>query len=206
MQAALIIAYPLLAHFAVITQAPGLQALAIFLLASGLLFTPLKKGEKSAWSILVLMGLTLLVIVSSWANATIFALYMPPILLPLLLFGVFGRTLMPGQTPIITAIGEEARGPLSTELRSYTRRVTLLWTTIFFAMVSASLLLPFLASKELWSLFTNLINYLVVAALFVGEYIYRRLRFRDHDHPSFPDYLRIVFRSEIRNISHVTTD
>ena len=60
--------------------------------------------------------------------------------------------------------------------------------------------LPGLASKELWSLFTNLLNYLVVGTLFGGEYLYRRYRFRDHDHPSFPEYLRIVIQTDIRKV------
>ncbi|MEE8262818.1 MAG: hypothetical protein V3R83_10185, partial [Gammaproteobacteria bacterium] len=38
------------------------------------------------------------------------------------------------------------------------------------------------APIEVWSLFTNILNYVYVAVLFVGEYIYGTLRFREYVH------------------------
>jgi uncharacterized membrane protein len=198
MQTVLIIAYPLLTHLAIILNIPKLQASAIFILATGLLYNSLKAGHKIAW--LILIGISLLAVASIWFQLANYALYVPPILLPLLFLGVFGQTLLPGQVPLVTAIGEESRGPLSAAMKNYTRNVTIMWTLIFLGMVISSMLLLWLASPELWSLFTNIINYIAVGAVFAGEYIYRRLRFKDHDHPSFIDYLRIVVRANIRKV------
>lgn len=47
-------------------------------------------------------------------------------------------------------------------------------------MTIESLILALFSSLAVWSLFTNILNYLFIAALFVIEYGYRRLRFRDH--------------------------
>ncbi|MEE8059384.1 MAG: AMP-binding protein, partial [Pseudomonadales bacterium] len=40
--------------------------------------------------------------------------------------------------------------------------------------------------------------YLFAGTVFIGEYLFRRYRFKDHDHPSFIDYLCIVARANIR--------
>jgi uncharacterized membrane protein len=47
------------------------------------------------------------------------------------------------------------------------------------------LLLAVFASRELWSLMTNVIQYLLMGAVFVFEYAYRRWRFRHLPHESF---------------------
>ncbi len=197
MQTLLIIAYPLLTHLAIILAIPTLQAAAIVILAIGLLYTPLKAGHKIAW--LILIGISLLTLISGWAQLTPFVLYIPPVLLPLLFLAVFGHTLLPGHTPLVTAIGEQSRGPLTPAMRAYTHKVTIMWTLVFLILAISAVLLPWLASPERWSLFTNILNYLLVGALFVSEYIYRRYRFKDHDHPTFIEYLRIVVRADIRS-------
>ena len=73
-----------------------------------------------------------------------------------------------------------------------------MWGSFFVAMVLWSALLPWLTTVMLWSLFTNFLNYLMAALLFVGEYIYRRWRFQDYDHPGIIDYIKIVVRADIR--------
>ena len=45
-------------------------------------------------------------------------------------------------------------------------------------------------SHEVWSLFTNLIDYLVVAALFLIEYAYRRQRFPRQPYRNMFDFIR----------------
>ena len=48
----------------------------------------------------------------------------------------------------------------------------------FLCITLEGILLPFLVSLETWSLFVNLLNYLFVAILFIMEFAYRRLRFK----------------------------
>ena len=47
-------------------------------------------------------------------------------------------------------------------------------------MMLEAVLLAAYASLEVWSLITNILNYVFIATLFVGEYIYRIVRFRKY--------------------------
>ena len=196
MQFVLVLAYPLLAHLAVTLHIPWLQALALIVLALGVLYRALWEKSRFAWIFFSVFS-ALCITASVW-NAAIYLLYLPPILIPLLFWSVFFRSLLPGKEPLVTHIGEQARGPLSVDMRIYTRKVTIMWTVMFALIASWSALLPWLASPALWSLFTNVINYVLVGALFALEFLYRKYRFRDHDHPSFYQYLRIVINANVR--------
>src|SRR5947199_98830 len=55
--------------------------------------------------------------------------------------------------------------------------------------------LAVLATPQTWSLFANGIDYLLVGVLFVGEYVFRRMRYRHHSHRSLADVVRTVARS-----------
>src|SRR5574341_2539028 len=103
-------------------------------------------------------------------------LYVPPVAINLALCWLFGRTLRNGRVPLIARFAMMEQGELSEELARYTRTLTWLWTLLFAAAAAASLVLALSGSRDAWSLFTNLINYLLVAALFLGEFAYRRLR------------------------------
>jgi uncharacterized membrane protein len=63
-----------------------------------------------------------------------------------------------------------------------------------------SLLLAVFAPMPLWSLFTNFINYLLLAALFPLEYLYRRIRYQHLPHTGFIGYLRDVSRINYRRL------
>jgi len=60
-----------------------------------------------------------------------------PVMIPLLLGWTFGRTLLPGRTPLIDLVAREVHEVPQFEPRMtrYTRRVTALWTGIFAALV-----------------------------------------------------------------------
>ncbi len=73
-----------------------------------------------------------------------------------------------------------------------------MWTVFFAVLALWSALLPWLATITLWSLFTNFINYMLAALLFVAEFVYRKWRFQDYDQPGFVEYLKIVHKSGIR--------
>lgn len=193
MQIGLLLTYLVLVHLGIVFERPILLTIAIPVLATGIFFSGLKSYKVSAWFILIAVaavsaGFGLL-------NKSTYLLYLPPVAAPLLIGWGFLRTLRPGQVPLVTDIGEKARGPLSEEMRHYTRGVTIAWAICLMMIASWGILLPLLGSLELWSFFTNIVNQVLVGGLFIGEFIYRKYRFRDHDHPSFWQYLRIVFRT-----------
>jgi len=99
------------------------------------------------------------------------------------LLTVFGSSLFSGRKPLITTVSERlSGGPLTPELTAYTRSVTLSWCCFFALQLVASLLLLLLAPVAIWSLFVNVLTLPLVAAMFLGEYTYRRLRFRSYRH------------------------
>ena len=51
-----------------------------------------------------------------------------------------------------------------------------------------------------WSIMANGVNYVVIGVAVGGEYLYRRLRFREYAHPGFAEYLKIVVRADPRRM------
>ncbi len=195
MQIALILFYPLLVHISVVMQTPYLRAAALVVLALAILYRPLKRASAMAW--VLLLAVAAGSVPGLFFGFTGFVLYLPPVVIPVLLLTVFGETLRPGHTPLVTAIGEKARGPLPAEMRRYTRAVTLMWCLVFASMATVAAALPWLASQEIWSLFTNLLNYVFVGVLLFAEFLYRKYRFPDHDHPNLQQYIKIVISANI---------
>jgi uncharacterized membrane protein len=205
---ALSFAYPVLAHFAVARNSAALTIAALTLLAAILLLPGLARGSAAAWLAVPLVGAAYW-----WLSSVaqpVLPLYLPPIIVPAFLACVFGNTLRPGRTPLISQLirllqppGEEPEPAVW----SYARRLTATWTALFVALATFNLLLAALAepdgllrasgidpglavSHEVWSLFTNLIEYLLVAAFFAIEYAYRRQKFPRQPYRNMFDFLR----------------
>jgi uncharacterized membrane protein len=124
---------------------------------------------------------------------------------------LFGQTLLPGRTPLIAQLirhmhsgGEREPEP---DVWRYARTLTQVWTLLFIAIATVNLVLaavaspdglllaagiapPFTAPQVWWSLFANVIGYLIVAALFVIEYAWRRHRFPEQPYRNMFDFLR----------------
>jgi uncharacterized membrane protein len=206
---ALSFAYPVLAHFAIARNSAGLTIAALTLLAAVSLLPGLARGALGAWLAVPLVGAA-----SWWLSSVeqpVLALYLPPIVVPAFLAGVFGNTLRSGRTPLISQLIRLLQAPGDDEPESavwvYARRLTAAWTAMFVALATFNLLLaafvepdgllrasgiePGIAlSHEVWSLFTNLLEYLLVAAFFVIEYAYRRQRFPRQPYRNMFDFLR----------------
>lgn len=179
----LFVAYPAVAHFGKPAAALALLAtLAAYLVASLGLRHPLRWLAPPAAGFAVY-----------WLSPPVeWLLFVPPILINAMLAWLFGRTLVRGRVPLIARFAVMEQGTLSAELAAYTRTLTWLWTLLFIAAALLSLALAMSGQRDAWSLFTNFVNYLLVAALFVGEFVYRRLRFRNYRHHSPLQLLRNV--------------
>lgn len=130
-----------------------------------------------------------------YANAVFYLIALPPILLPLFILFVFAQSLLPGREPLVTAIGEASRGPLTQAMRNYTHKVTLCWTLLLSYFVLSALIFTISAPQWVWSLMVNGFNHLLVGVFFVGEFVYRKHKFPEHNHPGFIEYIKIVFTS-----------
>ena len=196
---ALILAYPLLVHLAIVLHQPLLQWLALCCLVTLPFYPALKRREGRA-ALLWMAALAALYALTQLGGAGL-ALAIPPILLPLLAASFFGNSLRAGAVPLITRIARATRrDPLPDELVPYTRKVTVLWTLLLIGMALLSLLLALFATPELWSLFTNFLNYVLLALVFPLEYLWRRLRYRHLPHASFIGHIRDVATTNYRRL------
>jgi len=202
------LAYPLLAHTAVLTMNPTLIATSIALLVLIVLFPGLRRRRMVAWMLLVATGFSLFAIAGR--EQALLLLFLPPILINGFMAWAFGHTLQSGRLPLIERIirildGNAASG--DRDVAAYARRLTLLWACLFIAMAAINLALALLArpggvllalglnspitvALDTWSLFANVLNYLIVAAFFTVEYWFRRQRFPQQTDRGFFDFLR----------------
>lgn len=186
--ALLVIAYAGLSHAAMRSDAVVLQGLALGALMAIPLVAALGAGRRWVWACVPLGAAIIGVVIALGAGH--FVLRLPALLVPAFLFAVFGASLRPGQTALITRIAIAARPSISAQIVRHTRRLTALWTLLFAVMVVVSVVLLLIGRMDWWSLQASLINYLACAALIVGDHVYRRLRFSDEPQPGFVDYLR----------------
>jgi len=143
---------------------------------------------KGHWLLLPLIPLTLYLLWLSQTAATLFLL--PPVLINLVLALIFGSTLLPGATPLITQFAQIMKGDLDAKALSYSRQVTIAWVLFFILMSVEALLLALYASPFIWSLFTNFLNYLFLLLFFLVEYRLRIHHFTEMEHPRFIDFMR----------------
>ena len=100
-----------------------------------------------------------------------------PVALNLALAAIFAWTLRPGAQPMISRFARRERGALERELVGYTRRLTFVWVVFFVAMAAIAAVLSIAGWTVAWLVFVLVGNYALVAALLVGEWLYRRRRF-----------------------------
>ncbi len=122
-------------------------------------------GLQDRWSLMVAYGL-------------------PHAAVNLFLLGFFGRTLLRGREPLITRLARRLHGTLAPDIEIYTRHVTIAWCIFFAAQVMISILLYQFFAVSVWLMFISFFTFPLLMLMFVGEYIYRVLRHRNHPHVS----------------------
>ena len=194
--------YPLLSHLALMRNAAALEWIALMVLFAACFYDGLQQLRRYDW--LAFAGFSLAVGALMRVDVHNYALYLPPLVFPTLALLSFAGSLLPGRKPLVTQIAVVAhRGALPTELVSYTRAVTWSWTLVLFGILVFDAALLRLGTREQWSLWANFIGYLFVAAVFLTEYVYRRLRFRHLRGPGFFENLRTLRQVRGQVGSHV---
>lgn len=212
------LAYPLVAHFAVIHNSMTLIVVALALLILVPMLPALARGSVAAWLAVPPIAACLWWLSRS-THATL-PLYIAPVLVPGFMAGVFGGTLTARQTPLIEQlirlIDPDEPEP---EVLDYARKLTLAWTVLFVALSATNLVLALLAKpdglllasgvtppltvpQEWWSLFANVIGYLLVAAFFLIEYAYRHRRFPRQPYRNMLDFFLRVLAAMPRLVSN----
>lgn len=191
-----LLAYVVLVHLSIVLDRPAMAGAALFLLGASFLWRPLQAGRFAAW-----IGVLAIAAISAWTvrqGVTLYALYLPPILLPLAMLYWWAGTLREGQVPFVTRIATLVRGPLPPDYAAYTRAVTQLWVGVFGALALAALGLALWAPAAIWSLFTNFLNTAFIGLVFLAEYLYRRRRFAHLQHPDFVSFIRLIVKANVR--------
>lgn len=134
---------------------------------------------------------------ASWGRAAAYGI--PHTAIYLSLMWLFGQTLRQGHEPLITRLARRVHGTLSPELATYTRRLTIAWCVFFAAQLVTSALLFKFAPLNIWSLFINILNFPLLALMFIGEYGYRRIRHRRFPHATLYDGIRAFSNDAARS-------
>lgn len=174
---------------------PKLALGALLIVCMGLLSLQFTRRGRDWLMPLLLGSLAAITAVNLWLGS-LFALYLLPVMINGFLGVLFGRTLLPGSEPLITRFRRlEGEGDIPPAIAVYTRALTAIWTGVFVLLAAISALLALFAPLEVWSLFTNCLNYGVVAVLFVAEYIYRRTVLRRYAHATPIQFARALARA-----------
>jgi len=179
--AALLIGYPLLAHYT--NESAHSGNLGALVAIAPVLLIALVLAWRSAQRFIMLAALALSC-VALWLGWSAlerhFGLvyWLQNMALYVILFITFARTLIAGRQPLCTRLAEAIQAPLTPQYESYTRQVTLAWSLFFAAMALVSGLLFFLAPLATWSVFANFLTLPLVALMFIAEYGVRRVVLR----------------------------
>jgi uncharacterized membrane protein len=180
--AVLLGASPLVLHMAIVWSIRPLVIVFLVMVTTGVL-AGLVRGRFSPWVIpLAALGVGAFALADFGAAERIASAW--PVLVYIAIAWVFGSTLRPGAVPLIERIARfvDYGDAMPAAIVAYTRFLTWTWTVVPVSMAVASLLLAEFASREVWSLFTNVLSYFALALLFFGEYPYRRWRYPDTPH------------------------
>lgn len=184
--------YLVLAHAGTLTGRIELRIAAIALIV-GLILLALRGLPWLQLALLVVTGGCI-----AFADSPLqLMLYAPPVLFPLLLAGLFGRSLLPGRQPLVQRIVWHMHGrpaDLSVELRRYARGVTIYWCAVFVAMAAVSLVLAMVAPVAVWSWVGNIAAYLMPPVALLAEYAWRKRVFPVQDYRNVFDYLARIVR------------
>lgn len=170
------VAYPLWVHFSVLSGCPmwGAVALPAFYAVQRALAAGGLRLARVDWIVIaVLCAAVALGLV--YGRYTL--IYMPPVVITGMVFLTFARSLA-GEGPALATRLARAMAETTPEIERYTHALTWVWTLLLGAIVLETIVLPFVASDAVWSLFCNVLNYVFIGALMIAEFIYRKIRFR----------------------------
>jgi uncharacterized membrane protein len=184
--AAMVVGYAAATHWAVASGRADTLGIALALapLLVGLVWLSARTRQPPWVKLSALAAaLGLAALVARRGTLAVSLLYpLPSILVYGGLLWIFARTLAPGREALVTRLARHVHGTLPEDITAYTRQVTWAWCVFFAAMGLISVLLFAFSPLAAWSLFVNVLGLPLICAMFVGEYIYRVLRYRHFSH------------------------
>ncbi len=104
---------------------------------------------------------------------TLLPLLFYPLLVNMLLLALFSLSLVRPPT-IIERLARLQDPDLDEQGVAYVRKVTLVWCLFFLLNGTAAAITIILGDTALWALYNGLVSYLLMGALFAGEWLVRR--------------------------------
>ena len=169
-------ASPLALHLAIVSDSRAVMVAFLAMLAVGALVARMP-GWVAALAAVAAIG-------AAWIDLRVLAqlALAGPALAFLAGAWLFGRTLLPGRTPLVEKISRlEREGDFPAGLARYARGLTWAWTILLSGIPAVDVALALFATAEAQSLFVNFASYALLAFLYFGEYAYRLWRY-----PQFP--------------------
>ncbi|MDR2952673.1 MAG: AMP-binding protein [Treponema sp.] len=151
------------------------MAFALLAFVTGTGFSFRRKNKDLSWNFLLLFGLGALCLI---VNSSIILKFYP-LLMNGLFLAAFGSTLFFPPSMIFrfaTLQDKSIRGSLTEKrVSAYCRKVTKVWCGFFIFNGSVAAWTIFSGSDALWSVYNGGISYILIGALFTGEFIVRKI-------------------------------
>lgn len=169
--ALLTVVYPLIVYLTLGHLSPGVLALILLAIYGARFIAQRRKSTTSplpAWMFFTLASFAVLVFATG-SGATL--LYYP-VVVNAMLFVLFGYSLRHPPT-VIERIARIRDPDLPPSGVAYTRRVTIVWLAFFLANGSIALATAIAGDVSLWGLYNGFVAYVLMGALFAGEFLIR---------------------------------
>jgi uncharacterized membrane protein len=105
-------------------------------------------------------------------TAGIPAVYGPPIAINFAIAALFAASLWRGE-PLVTRFARLQRHAMTPEAERYTRKLTVVWACYLCALGVAGILIALHGNERWGAWWSGLLDYMLIAALFAGELVYR---------------------------------
>ena len=152
------------------------------------------RGRIAAMAVALAAAIVALVALSD--SGIRLALIVPPFLGYMATSLFFAHSLLPGEDPVITRMCRVGRGDTLPEgLAEYARLLTWGWAILPAALAVGAVLLLAFVGIEPWSWMTNVVSPLVLITFFVGEHIFRGIRYPQFGRPSLLHTFEVMFHS-----------
>jgi len=176
--------YPLVVHLLIEFGATWLAVLGLILTSILYMLLMLNVRRMSTsngyWIVLylVLGGIGSLNLLTD----THYALFVPPVAINLAVGFFFSTSLRSGSVPLVERMmrfeyaGKAPPGPVA----HYARALTWVWAIYFPVAAIVCLVLAVVAPIHVWSLFANVLNYVIAIGLVFAQYLFRAWRLRQY--------------------------
>jgi uncharacterized membrane protein len=155
-----------------------------------------RKPLRSPWLLPVALMMSAQLAVWFGYTSAVALVLAPSVVMNAALLVLFGHTLLPGREPLITRFRRLEEGFVAPVFVSYTRFLTILWVVLFAVATAVSLAAASWGNVALWSWVSLIAIPAASLALFLGEHVYRVVRYGPEGRSSPLRTLRTVLRPD----------